>query len=52
MSACEWEMSSVISGLENVCGRVVYIPGNVCINYIFILIFFILIENSMKLVPI
>ena len=29
VSACEGEMSSVISGLENVCGRVVYIPGNV-----------------------
>eukprot|EP00026_Physarum_polycephalum_P014189 Phypoly_transcript_14677.p1 GENE.Phypoly_transcript_14677~~Phypoly_transcript_14677.p1 ORF type:complete len:287 (+),score=22.88 Phypoly_transcript_14677:112-972(+) len=28
VSACEGEMSSVISGLENVCGRVVYIPGN------------------------
>jgi len=28
VSACEGEMSSVIAGLENVCGRVVYIPGN------------------------
>jgi len=28
VSACEGEMSAVISGLENICGKVVYLPGN------------------------
>lgn len=43
VSACEGEMSSVISGLENVCGRVVYIPGNVLLILLYysILYYFI-----------
>lgn len=40
VSACEGEMSSVISGLENVCGRVVYIPGNVLLILLYLILYY------------